>query len=337
MRTSSSPTSPNSAADRLRADLLRSPPGRVRPPRADPARAGSVIDRRVAELLARELDPELAAPESVVRVPRGAHRVDGAQHATVFLIVAVVLVVVIGSIAATIDRDLLWTLFTLVPIAFGFGSYLVNRILKYLRYSIAGTRYGVRVGYGLLSTRNETVPPGRIHSVAVSQSLMWRPFGWWTVRVNRASRGSSTDSQQSQSTSVLPVGTVDDVARVLELLLPEWSAEEGPTDSRRPAERARGPRRRRRLHDVAPASRRRAVVLASTQRHRDPRRCRSAAARGGVARVRRRADPRLQSVSIEQGPLGRGLRLASLNLHTVAGPSRRTSGRSTPPMRASLR
>lgn len=314
----------NAAADRLRADLLRLASGsRAAARAADPARAGSVIDRRVAELLAPELDPDLAPPESVVRVPPGRLIASTAlSMATVFLLVSVALVIVVGSIAATIDRDLLWTLFTLIPIAFGFGSYLVNRILKYLRYSIAGTPDGVRVGYGLLSTRNETVPPGRIHSVAVSQSLLWRPFGWWTVRVNRASRGSSTDSQQAQqSTSVLPVGTVDDVARVLDLLLPEWSAEEGPDGFRAALQSGLAGRDADGGFTTSP---RRAVILRWFSRRRN-----GIAIRVGAVLLRRGAvwrefvvvpTPRLQSVSIEQGPLGRSLRLASLNLHTVAGP-----------------
>lgn len=314
----------NAAADRLRADLLRLASGsRAAARAADPAHAGSVIDRRVAELLAPELDPDLAPPESVVRVPPGRLIASTAlSMATVFLLVAVVLVVVIGSIAATVDRDLLWTLFTLVPIAFGFGSYLVNRILKFLRYSIAGTPDGVRVGYGLLSTRNETVPPGRIHSVAVSQSLMWRPFGWWTLRVNRASRSSGSDGQEAQqSTTVLPVGTVDDVERVLALLLPEWRATEGDDGFRAALESGLAGRDGDGGFTTSP---RRAVVVRWFSRRRN-----GVALRTGAVLMRSGAvwrefvvvpTPRMQSVSVEQGPLGRALRLATLHVHTVAGP-----------------
>ena len=56
---------------------------------------------------------------------------------------------------------------------------------------IAGTPDGIRVGFGLLSTSNETLPPGRIHSVQVSQPLLWRLPGWWEIRVNRAGRSTT--------------------------------------------------------------------------------------------------------------------------------------------------
>ncbi|NKF32792.1 PH domain-containing protein, partial [Pseudomonas sp. BGM005] len=54
------------------------------------------------------------------------------------------------------------------------------QISKSLRYSIAPTPDGVRITYGLLTTVTETLPPGRIFAVEVTQSLLWRPFGWWT-------------------------------------------------------------------------------------------------------------------------------------------------------------
>jgi putative membrane protein len=215
---------------------------------------------------------------------------------------------------------MVWTLVTLIPIAFGLASYQVNRVLKFARYSIAATPDGVRIGYGLLSTRNETVPPGRIHSVAVSQSIFWRPADWWTVRVNRASRQSSSDGQSAQqNTVVLPVGSRDDVFRVLDLLLPGIVADGG--DVRELLERGlagRGP------DDDFTTSPRRAAVLRWFSWRRN-----GFALLPGAVLLRRGAiwrelaivpTPRVQSVAIEQGPLARSLRLAAVHVHTVAGP-----------------
>src|SRR5690606_20456488 len=136
----------------------------------------------------------------------------------IMVLIAAIVAVVVIVLTLTVSRDLVWILFTLIPIAIGFGTYLVNQVLKYLRYSIAATPDGVRIGYGLLSIRNDTLPPGRIHSVAVSQSLLWRPADWWTIRVNRASRTSTSSDggqAQQQASIVLPVGTRDDVFKVL--------------------------------------------------------------------------------------------------------------------------
>jgi putative membrane protein len=49
-------------------------------------------------------------------------------------------------------------------------------------------------------------------------------FGWWSIRVNRLSGRSASDAQSQQFADVLPVGTRDDVERVLRLFLPGISA-----------------------------------------------------------------------------------------------------------------
>src|SRR5690606_12994568 len=93
----------------------------------------------------------------------------------------------------------------MVGIALGMGIPLViavvgitwAQISKSLRYSIAPTPDGVRITYGLLTTVTETLPPGRIFAVEASQSLLWRPFGWWTVKINRMSGKSATQQASS--------------------------------------------------------------------------------------------------------------------------------------------
>ncbi|HMM83443.1 MAG TPA: PH domain-containing protein, partial [Terrimesophilobacter sp.] len=174
------------AADNLRREILRLASG-TRQTSADSAAAtaaagSSVIERRVSEFLAPELDPDAAPPESVVKLDLG--RLIGSMAlsgSTVFL-----LIVVAAAIAWIATTGNFLALLFAVPGAIGFGSYYLRRFTKSLRYSIAGTPDGIRVGFGLLSTSNETLPPGRIHSVQVSQPLLWRGPGWWEIKVNRA-------------------------------------------------------------------------------------------------------------------------------------------------------
>ena len=66
---------------------------------------------------------------------------------------------------------------------------------------------GVRITFGLLTTVTEIVPPGRVHAVEITQSILWRPAGWWAIRINRLSGRSATDANTDQFTTVLPVGT----------------------------------------------------------------------------------------------------------------------------------
>lgn len=307
------------AADALRADILRLASGsRAAADGAVAPATGKLLDRRVSELLAPELDPSLAEPESVVHMHPGRLIGSTVLSGTTLGLLVVAGVVVTGIVLTGNGVPQLgWTLFTFVPIVLGLLSYQVNRLLKFLRYSIAATPDGVRIGYGLLSTRNETVPPGRIHSVAVSQSIFWRPADWWTVRVNRATRQSSDGRNAQQNTVVLPVGSRDDVFRVLELLLP------GLTDGEARDLFERGLAGRDGDADFTVSPRRAAVVRWFSWRRN------GFALFPGAVLLRRGAiwrelaivpTPRVQSVAVEQGPLARSLRLANVHVHTVAGP-----------------
>ncbi|RZU64012.1 putative membrane protein [Microterricola gilva] len=179
------------------------------------ASAGALITQRANEFLAPELDPDAAPPESVVHIP--PLRLIASIAASGFTLVLIALAV---AVPIALANQQYWVIFGFVPALIGGASYYINRFTKGLRYTIAGTADGVRVGYGLLSTSNETIPPGRIHAIAVTQPLLWRPFGWWTIRINTAGH-SQQNGQNASNTTVLPVGRIDDVERVLALLLPE--------------------------------------------------------------------------------------------------------------------
>jgi putative membrane protein len=269
-----------------------------------------IVNQRVRELLSPELDPDAAPPESVVRIPPG--RLIASLVLSGFTVVLIVAAVALVIMTALGRRELL-LLLALPGLAAAVGYYF-NRFTKSLRYTIAGTADGVRVGYGLLSTSNDTLPPGRIHAVEVSQPLLWRPAKWWMIRINRA--GAAGESSSQTSTTMLPVGTADDVRRVLDLLLPGFAgsetsrlveagltgrAGEGFTDA---------PRRARLLR---PFSWRRTGFASGDG---------TLLLRSGFVWRRLVVVPlaRVQSLRIEQGPLRRSLDLADLAVQTVAGP-----------------
>jgi len=282
-------------------------------PTGDRPTLGDLAQSRVNEFLAPELDPDAAPPESIVRIPPG--RLIGSvvcNGFTVFVVLAITALIVSAVVGGPE-----WLLVAILPGLVGSFGYYYSRFVKSLRYSIAATDEGVRVGFGLLSTSSETLPSGRVHAVGVSQPLLWRPFGWWQVQINKAGHSSNSGAAGAANTVILPVGTVDDVSRVLELLVPSFSGEQ----QRILIER--GLRSRGGSDGFVNAPRAAAWLRPFSWRRT------GYAVSGGVTLLRRGVLSRelvlvplarLQSVQISQGPLQRRLGLAATTLHTVSGP-----------------
>jgi putative membrane protein len=307
-------------ADELRRDILLLASGTkheagaqdVAAPAAGTS-APSLVEQRVNELIAPELDPTLAEPASIVTMHPA--RLIGSTLLSWWTLVLIAAIIG-GAVVVAVTGEF-FALFGAVPFFFGIGSYVVNRIVKSLRYSIAGTPDGVRVGYGLLSTSNETLPPGRIHSISISQELLWRPADWWEVKVNRAGKSSAQGAAGQQNTTILPVGTRADVFKVLELVLP------GLVDERT-REIVEAGLARASEGDGFTNSPRRAAILRWFSWRRN-----GFALTPDAAILRRGAiwrelvvvpAARLQSISVSQGPLYRALRLGHVHAHTVSGP-----------------
>ena len=305
----------SAAADELRREILRLASGTQAADHSTAAAAvaGGIIEQRVSELLAPELVPNEAPPESVVSI--GIPRVIGSLLLSEFTIIA--LGIVIAVIVGTAISGEPVVLFAVVPGIIGGASYYWSRFTRSLRYTIAGTPDGIRIGYGLLSTSNDTLPPGRIHSVQVSQPLLWRLTGWWEIKVNRATKSTSTDGSAQRNTTILPVGDRADVMRVLGLVLPGLSSDEALGLLQRGLESKGG-------DDGFTNSPRRAAVIRWFSWRRN-----GFALVDDAVLLRKGAIwrelvivplARLQSVSIDDGPIYRRLRLRAVKVHTVAGP-----------------
>ncbi len=310
----------SSSADLLRAEILRLASGsRAGVAAAGSAGADSLIERRVNELLAPELDPNLAPPESVVKLNMG--RLIGSLALSDTTIV--ILLVAIATTIVIVTTGEFYVLLGIIPMIIGFGSFYIRKVSKYLRYSIANTADGIRVGYGLLSTGNETLPPGRIHSIKVNQPLLWRPAGWWEIKVNVASHSRANKGADGQgATTLLPVGNSEDVRKVLELALPDLREQSDDSRTVRLLQDSFGSAGA--ADDGFTTSPRRAMLLRpfSWRRNGFGITERSVVLRKGA--IWRQAvivpQARIQSVSMKQGPLDRALNLAEVQLHTVAGP-----------------
>lgn len=306
------------AAETVRGDILRLASGRRRSEGRTVAASGGSLVQQAAGAVGAGIqnmvdgeDFSDAEPESIVRIPFGRLIASRVLSGSTLMLVAFVVAIAIAASLST-----LWLLFSIVPAFLGFGAYYVRSIARGLRYSIAPSPDGVRLTFGLFTTISEVVPPGRVHAIEVHQPLLWRPFGWWAVSVNRLSGRGSTDSSTDPFAAVLPIGTRDDVERVLRILAPALPPEEwtyvfhhgilGPVED---DPYVITPARARLLRPFS--WRRNGAVLTAD----------ALFLRRGWARRTLTIVPlaRLQSVGLRQGPIGRASRTATLAAHVIAG------------------
>ncbi len=312
-------------AEAVRADILRLASGQrlaAAAARADTAGAPPLPGGRVAALsrtvgvgitgLIGGPEAVVAEPESVVNIPVGrlvaSHLLSMSTVAVLFAFVAIV----IG-----VTQGVTWLLLGFVPAIIGLVAYWVRSIFRSLRYSIAPTPDGVRITFGLFTTITEIVPPGRVHAVEVTQPILWRPAGWWTVRINRLTGRSASDSSTDQFTTVLPVGTAADVDRVLRLLQPAMSdaeralmVEQGMLG---PGEGDLFTNTPKRAWWIRPLSYRRNGFRLTDD---------ALLVRRGVVWRKLVSVPlaRMQSFGLYQGPLDRLTGVTNVRAHVVAGP-----------------
>lgn len=330
-------------AEEVRADILRLASGartaraEARAAREEPSSQGmagvtATVSEGVQGLI-DGVDTDDVAPESLVRIPTGrilgSQALDLVSWAVVLGVAYGLFIGVLMPLVLTNDEGVeegfavlgIVAIATLAPIVITLVAVLWSKVSRSLRYAIAETSGGVRITHGLLTTTTQTIPPGRIHALEVTQPILWRPFGWWQIRINRVS-GRSASQQQSgaayQSAQILPVGTRDDVERILAACLPYlpladlplvvehgmYGPVEGETDPYRTMAR-RGWWRR-------PFSFRRHGYAVSAF---------GLMMRRGVVWRKQAVFPlaRLQGVSIAQGPIDRAQRIAWAQAHVVQG------------------
>ncbi|MDY6054650.1 PH domain-containing protein [Micrococcus sp.] len=114
---------------------------------------------------------------------------------------------------------------TLLPVLLAVVTTVWSRLNSGWGFQVRRTRDGLRLRHGLTETTHQTVPPGRVQGVTVTQGLLWRPLGWYRVRFSVAGYGENEVSSRGVA---LPVGPWEDVLRVLTVLAPEPGLEGDP-------------------------------------------------------------------------------------------------------------
>ena len=82
---------------------------------------------------------------------------------------------------------------------------------------------GYRLDRGLLQTRHETIPFGRVQAVRLVQPLLWRPFGWVRLDIDVARqhvRSAQDRDANVVAHTLLPVGSLEQATWLLSRVMP---------------------------------------------------------------------------------------------------------------------
>ena len=238
--------------------------------------------------------------------------------------------VVVGGVASVV-----WSAFTenrgfffyLIPAILGLVAAYWSSFNKGYNFTAAISPDGIRLRYGLLDTQAQTLPPGRIQALRVSQPPLWRIFGWYRIQVNVAGYGAAGNNGESSSrTTLLPVGTFPEVLTMLSLVLPDPGTPDpvrvftagisglaGASVASGEADDGGFVTTPRRARLLAPLGWRRNGFTATDT---------ALLIRSGRWWRHLVLVPhqRTQSMALQQGPLARRFGVADLILHTTAGP-----------------
>ena len=196
-------------------------PGAPARPAADsPGRVSGALEAEAARGAARRgafTSSAPIAPENVL-YEVGAGPLIGSLLLTVpMMVLLVVLVAVVAASAwAIAARGAVAapSLFAVVPLVVASGSVLWGRFNAEFAFTAAASPDGIRIRRGLTDSRNQTIPPGRIHAIEIRQPLLWRLKGWYRVTMTQAGNsvkmGKENNGGNNELVSarvLLPVGS----------------------------------------------------------------------------------------------------------------------------------
>ncbi len=109
-----------------------------------------------------------------------------------------------------------------LPVLLGLARGVVAPLVMHTNFTAARSPDGLRLRYGLMETRMQTVPPGRVQAVRVVEPLFWRGNGWARVDVTVA---GYVGERQALSSVLLPVAPRHVAFQMVGLVFPGTNAE----------------------------------------------------------------------------------------------------------------
>lgn len=190
----------------------------------------------------------------------------------------------------------------IIPLVTWLSQIVARRILQQWDFTLSRGERGLRIERGLLSRTSQTIPFNRVQGIAIREPFVWRRLGWQRLEVDIAGYAGSGDDQGTEASSVLlPIADRALAAAVIAELIPGATAE---------VPRTAAPRRSR---VFAPVGWRYRWIGADATTF--------VTQSGWIQRSTNIVPhPKTQSVELRQGPLQRLRRVATVEVHTPAGP-----------------
>jgi uncharacterized membrane protein YdbT with pleckstrin-like domain len=112
-----------------------------------------------------------------------------------------------------------------LPVLLGLARGVIAPLVMHTHFTAALSPDGLRLRYGLMETRMQTVPPGRVQAVRVVEPLLWRGYGWARLDVTVA---GYVGERQVLSSVLLPVAPRHVALQLVGLVFPGTNAEAVP-------------------------------------------------------------------------------------------------------------
>lgn len=253
-----------------------------------------------AEIIARAagMSPDVGeAPEAVLAtVPTGDLVLSLLLRSeTMFLFALTAILVAVVTATEGPGGLLLIVVTGGLPLLSVFGQFT-----RFFGFTVADSPDGLRLRHGLVNVQSQTVPPGRVQAIEISEPMLWRRKGWVRVSLNVAGLQAGENGQLEHV--LLPVAPRDVARQIISRVMP--GVDPGAMDFL-PAPRAARRRAWLQFRNLGVAHD--DLVLA--------------ASRGFLTRrVAVIPHARTQSVGVTQGPWQRWLGLASVQVDSTPGP-----------------
>lgn len=272
-----------SDAEALRDDILARVHGAPTPAATDTDIDATAADATSAPTPA----PPAEEPALVPEIPIARSLVAAALRVSTLFLVGFLIVVVVTRLPLS----------TALPILVGAIPNVWNVLDSSWRYTARTDGEVLNITYGLADRRRQSIRLDRIHAVQITQPFLWRPLGWYEVRVSVAGYGASASGKASGSTRILPVGTLAQARQFL-------PADAAPTYAS-PA----------RAKWVSPLDYRQQTVALTGD---------YVIVRNGRLNRRVKAihTSHIQELTYRRGPISQALGLATIDLDLVQGPVR---------------
>ncbi|GAA1680960.1 PH domain-containing protein [Kribbella yunnanensis] len=211
----------------------------------------------------------------------------------------------IWLIVATMVFEFHVGLFAGLPLLLGVVQPIYKQVVGNQGFTLSQTDHGLRTKRGLVDVQRQTIPPGRVQGLLITEPLIWRLLGWSRVELDIAGvAGSKEDGEsENEGAQLLPVGERSEVAAVLARVLPGFNLD--AIDLQRAPERVKW---------LRPIGWRYLAYGADEQVF--------VTTNGWISRRTSIVlHHKTQSVRLTQGPLQRRLNLANVHIDTPQGPT----------------